>query len=315
MTIRRILAIDGGGALGIFPAAFLATIRQQTQYPIASYFDLIAGCSTGGVLALGLGLNLPTEELVNFYKISAPKVFGKKKNFLQFLTSKPIYPIDQLTFELQSAVGDKLLGNSTKRLVIPAWNCLTRKPTIYKTAHHKKYSLDHKIPVIEIALATSAAPHYFGKYTSPQGEQFLDGGLYAINPVMIAISEAVSILGWEKDDLRILSLGTTSEVRNKKVPWRINIYGYMSYQLETVLEAQSSAALAMARHFTGDTITRERVWRIDMPVAAQAYDIDETDDLGDLEGLGRSLAKEKCFRLKKTFFHETAEPFTPLYSI
>ena len=57
------------------------------------------------------------------------------------------------------------------------------------------------------------------------------------------------------------------------------------HQLETVLEAQSAASLAMARNFTGDSINEERVWRIDMPVAATAYDIDETEDLGELEDL------------------------------
>ena len=314
MPIRRILAIDGGGALGIFPAALLASLREQTQHPIASYFDLIAGCSTGGILALGLGLNLQSEDLVQFYKISVPKIFGKKKNFLRFLTSKPIYKIKKLQQELESVFGKKLLGNSNKRLVIPAWNCLTRKPTIYKTAHHKKYNRDHKIPAIEIALATSAAPHYFEEYTNPSGEQFLDGGLYAINPVMLALTEAVSILGWEKDDIRILSLGTTSEVRSKKRPWRINIYNYLTYQLGTVLEAQSVASLAMARHFTQDEIVGERVWRIDMPVAAKAYKIDETEDLSELEGLGRSLAKEKCHTLKETFFQKPAQPFVPLYT-
>ena len=313
MTIRRILAIDGGGALGIFPAAFLATIREQTKYPIANYFDLIAGCSTGGILALALGLNIPTPQLVDFYKNSAPKIFGKK-NFLRFLTSKPIYNTKKLQQELESAVGTKLLGSSEKRLIIPAWNALTRKPKIYKTAHHKKHNQHHKIPAIEIALATSAAPHYFEEYTNPKGEQFLDGGLYAINPVMIAITEAVSQLGWNKDDIRVLSLGTTFEVRNKKRPWRINIYRYMNYQLETILEAQSSAALAMARHFTQDEIRGERVWRIDMPIAAKAYDIDETEDLAELEGLGRSLAKEKCHTLKKTFFQQPAQPFKPLYT-
>ena len=131
MAIRRILAIDGGVALGIFPAAFLAkALREQTQHPIADDFDLIAGCSTGGILALGL--NLQSEELVQFYKISVPKIFGKKKNFLQFLTSSPIYKTKKLQQELEAVMGTKLLGNTNKRLVIPAWNCLTRKPKIYK---------------------------------------------------------------------------------------------------------------------------------------------------------------------------------------
>jgi patatin-like phospholipase/acyl hydrolase len=65
MPKRRILCIDGGGILGTFPAAFLAGLEQHLEgRSIGSYFDLIAGTSTGGIIAIGLAMGLRASELL-----------------------------------------------------------------------------------------------------------------------------------------------------------------------------------------------------------------------------------------------------------
>ena len=74
--MRRILTIDGGGIKGVMPAAFLAAVEESTGHPITDYFDLIAGTSTGGIIALGLGLGMPAAEIVRFYEELGPSVFG-----------------------------------------------------------------------------------------------------------------------------------------------------------------------------------------------------------------------------------------------
>ena len=63
---RRILAIDGGGIKGVFPASFLATVEDSIGNNVADYFDLIVGTSTGGIIALGLGLGLSAKEILRF---------------------------------------------------------------------------------------------------------------------------------------------------------------------------------------------------------------------------------------------------------
>ena len=65
----RILSIDGGGIKGVFPAAFLAELEKSLSEPIYRYFDLIAGTSTGAIVALGLGMGLKAAEITQFYKI------------------------------------------------------------------------------------------------------------------------------------------------------------------------------------------------------------------------------------------------------
>ena len=77
---RRILCIDGGGILGTFPAAFLAELEQHLAHPIGSYFDLIAGTSTGGILAIGLAMGLTASELLDLYEKRGPEIFGQDHN-------------------------------------------------------------------------------------------------------------------------------------------------------------------------------------------------------------------------------------------
>ena len=74
---RRILSIDGGGILGTFPAAFLAEMEKDLDHPIGSYFDLIAGTSTGGILAIGLAMGIPASSLLDLYEKPGPEIFGE----------------------------------------------------------------------------------------------------------------------------------------------------------------------------------------------------------------------------------------------
>ena len=65
--IRRILSIDGGGIMGTQPASFLTSLEEDLDRPIGEYFDLIAGTSTGGILAIGLAMGLPARDLLDLY--------------------------------------------------------------------------------------------------------------------------------------------------------------------------------------------------------------------------------------------------------
>ena len=71
----QILALDGGGMKGVFSAALLAAIEEDCQTSITDHFDLIAGTSTGGIIALGLGLGYSAKEILNFYITEGPHIF------------------------------------------------------------------------------------------------------------------------------------------------------------------------------------------------------------------------------------------------
>lgn len=84
--MKRILTIDGGGIRGTFPAAFLANLEQDLEQPIGRYFDLIAGTSTGGIIAIGLALGLRAADILRLYEEEGPAIFSQsRKGFLGWL--------------------------------------------------------------------------------------------------------------------------------------------------------------------------------------------------------------------------------------
>ena len=170
-TKRKILAIDGGGIKGAFPAAFLAAVEETTGKRIADYFDLIAGTSTGGIVALGLGLGLSAKDILQFYQEQGRRVFGqeltgagvwsrvssywrtRERRIRQFVG--PAYDPLALKIALEEAFGAKRLANSTVRLVIPAYSINTRSVYVFKTAHHQRFEIDHnRTAVDEIGRAS-----------------------------------------------------------------------------------------------------------------------------------------------------------------
>ncbi|NJO93851.1 MAG: patatin-like phospholipase family protein [Hydrococcus sp. RM1_1_31] len=165
---RRILSIDGGGILGTFPAAFLAKLEENLDQPISNYFDLIVGTSTGGIIALGLGMGLSAADILLMYEKSGAAIFGQQQGvFLNYLVNKlriirwgfrRKYSSENLRSTLFKLFGDRKLGESKCRLAIPAWNPIAQTVYIYKTAHHPRLRNDYKSLVVDAALATSAAP-------------------------------------------------------------------------------------------------------------------------------------------------------------
>lgn len=119
----QILALDGGGLRGIFSAAVLAGLEEDLGISIVDHFDLITGTSTGGIIALGLGLGLSPRQMVEFYVEAGPTVFRNRmglRTARQFLRAK--YAAGPLRSALTDVFGSRTFGESTKRLVIPSYN-------------------------------------------------------------------------------------------------------------------------------------------------------------------------------------------------
>ena len=206
---RRILSIDGGGILGTFPAAFLAELEQHLKYPIGAYFDLIAGTSTGGILAIGLAMGLPASKLLDLYEKRGPDVFGQNYDALQGFVYRILrsiqwlyrrkYDSNALRSALQDVFGNKRIGEATTRLMVPAWNPVAQCVYIYKTAHHPRLKTDYRSFAVDAALATSAAPTYFQHHITQHDVGLLDGGVWANNPIGIAAVEATGCAGLVKE--------------------------------------------------------------------------------------------------------------------
>ena len=307
---KRILAIDGGGIKGVFPASFLAHVEKQINGKISDYFDLIVGTSTGGIIALALGLSFTAQETLDFYKKYGRFIFSGNaflKSMRHFFFSK--YDQDALKKALFETFGEKRLGDSTKRLVIPSLDLNTGNVYIHKTAHHQRFSTDYKRTVVDVALATSAAPTFFPAHLLPSGAPLVDGGLWANNPTGMAVVEAIGVLKWEPSSLRILSIGCTSSPIKKrgftfgKAYWATRI-------ADLFMRAQDSASEGTAAILT----SHEQIIRINPHVAPERYHLDNYKAIPSLEGLGESCAREKI-PILQYLFNEPTEDFKPFHSL
>jgi predicted acylesterase/phospholipase RssA len=207
----QILSLDGGGLKGLFIAAALAEIEADLQTSIVDHFDLIAGTSTGGLIALGLGAGLTPAQIVDFYVREGPRIFGSGRWFRRLW--RPKHDAAGLRDALTSVFGDKLLGSSAKRLVIPSYTLDSNEVYLFKTPHHPRLVRDWKERMVDVALATTAAPTYL-PVARLRNNRLIDGGIWANNPALVALGEAKSILNVALEDIRILSMGTTDEVSN-----------------------------------------------------------------------------------------------------
>ena len=310
---KRILCIDGGGIKGAFPASFLAAVEDSVDGHVADYFDLITGTSTGGILALGLGLRIPARELLSFYEQKGPKIFAGNR-FARGIRSAFRAKYDRMALEvaLKDVFGNHKLGESKTRLVVPSTNIETGEVHVFKTAHHPRLKMDFKKSMADVAMATSAAPSFFPIYTRRHEVSLIDGGVWANNPIAVASVEALSVLEWSKP-LEILSLGCTSAPLNINPNKRTGlgkIY-WSRHVIDLFLALQSQSALGMARLLVGEN----NVLRYDRKFNSGRFKLDGTKDINSLVGIGLSEARKALPELEERFTHQPAEEFVPEYEL
>ena len=169
--------------------------------------------------------------------------------------------------------------------------------------------MDYKSGIVDVLLATAAAPTYFPVHRSCAEVPLVDGGMFANNPVGLAVVEAIGMLNWPREDIVVLSLGCTTppfNVRLQKkfsvgqLPWALNIS-------DVFMSGQSSASLGTAQLLIG----HEKVIRVTPHVAPGKFALDSSTELANLKGLGASEARKFIPNLCTMFFNEPAEPFIP----
>ena len=259
----RILSIDGGGIRGIFPAAVLADF-EATLGPgasIADHFDLAAGTSTGEIIALGLGAGKTAADIRDLYLHRGPHIFppvwdnvlgSAWKLFRNNVLNIGFNRYDRFALEraLEEFLGEKLFGKSTLRHVIPAFDGRFSEVFLFKTRHHGDYKKDWRMKMTDIAMATSAAPTIY-RALATGGYMLIDGGVWANNPLMLAIAEAMICYDVPRERIKVLSIGCGDDpyfVTRRMVggglwQWRKVIGGAM--------RAQSLAATNQARLLLG----------------------------------------------------------------
>jgi patatin-like phospholipase/acyl hydrolase len=222
----RVLCIDGGGIRGLIPALVLAEIERRTGRRTAELVDLVAGTSTGGILACALtrpdthGKPLFTaEELAGIYLEEGPRIFHRsllKRIFSVEGWIDERYEDDGLNAALARYLGDGMLSDALTDVLVTAYDIHDRFAFFFRS-QRARINPTYDFPLVQVARATSAAPSYFepAEATDRAGARtypLIDGGIYAVNPSMCAYADVVAAGSADRLDL-MLSLGTGAHTR------------------------------------------------------------------------------------------------------
>ena len=311
----RILSIDGGGICGILPASILAEI--ETRYlggrSVAGCFDMVAGTSTGGIIALGLAHGLSGRAIRDFYVERGDRIFpiaSAAHRRLRWLGRfvRPAYDTGPLEEELLRIFGDTPFGDARTRLCIPSFEGIHGEPWIFKTPHHPDYQKDRVERMVRVAMATSAAPTYF-RTLANNGYVMADGGIWANNPVMNAVVDALACYELERSQVRVLSLGCGET--SFKVDPAMSGGGIVRWRhgLTAAMRAQSHNALGQAFLLLG----RPNVLRLDAPETPRPIPMDDhRRAVGELQFMARTLVEASGMSVRDMFLEKFVDPFVPV---
>lgn len=216
---RTILSIDGGGIRGVIPAMVLREIEDQTGRRIAELFDVIAGTSTGGLIALGLACpddgpapRFRAQELVELYEREGKTIFPHHLFGRLRQLGDEKYSADGLEKVLEDTFGDTRLKDALTGVIVPAYDIELREPVFFRSQRAKEDPDTYDFRMRDVARATSAAPTYFEPMRlraggSREDYTLVDGGVFANNPGMCAFVDAYAGKARFTDTL-VVSLGT-----------------------------------------------------------------------------------------------------------
>lgn len=342
----KILSIDGGGIRGIIPAKILALLeeelsRRDMSPHICDYFDMICGTSTGGIIAVGLGLGMPASDILKMYIENAEAIFPHntwKSKLCNVLRGKSLYERDALkglikdAYEKAAGISPARLGHSHTRLCIPVYDAHKGAMHVFKTSHHPELIREYQMPAVDVAMSTAAAPVYFDSYNfeySPiNGGQkmsysnIVDGGIMANNPTLIGYTEAVQSLKVSVGDLAILSLGTgTNLLRDlpKTLTAKYWLYEDKRFRLYDLISSAQADYTSNLMKFYQSGIGNGGTPMFIYDRLQHSFNNDDEVGMDDsspqslkhLENIGQELYGDNATSLLNTYFQSTKMPFEP----
>jgi patatin-like phospholipase/acyl hydrolase len=304
----KVLSIDGGGIRGLIPALVLAEIERRTGRRTAEMFDLIAGTSTGGILACGLARRGPdgaplysAEDLSELYLSEGPKIFDQ--SLLHSVTSigglvDERYDDAGLNAALEQYLGDARLKEVLTDVMITAYDIHDRFAFFFRSSRARTDE-SYDFSLVEAARATSAAPTYFQavEVTDAAGARtypLIDGGVYAVNPAMCAYAE----VSHGPSELEVLaSLGTGAQTRRYEFDdvkdW--GIVEWIRPLIDIVFDGVADTV-----DFEAATLAGERYVRLqaELRYASDALDDASPSNLRRLEGDAERLIAERSAEIE-----------------
>jgi len=306
----RVLSIDGGGIRGIIPAVLLSALEQRAGKPVCELFDLIAGTSTGGILALLLtkpaaagvpaysaaaALDLYTEHGAQIFDAS---LWHRIRAVDDVLEQK--YPAGPIETLLQQYFGVARLSEALTPVLIPGYEIEIREPWFFRSERAKAHPDKYDFLMWEVARATSAAPTYFPPELIQQDAHnwaLIDGGTFANNPGMCAWAEAARCA--PDRGVLLASLGTGEHTR--PVPYaQAKDWGLLGWA-RPILDIVFDGVSKTTDYELCQLIPRDRYYRFQLrlPLANNDLDNASAENIAALTAEAQKLATSRSADLDR----------------
>jgi predicted acylesterase/phospholipase RssA len=299
--VFRVLALDGGGIRGLFTASFLASLESLSGGRVAENFDLIVGTSTGGITGLALAFGVPAQRILDLYVEHGRRIFSRPRTVGMLL--RPKYDNAALAAALRELFGERTVNEVETPVCVASYELTNSYPRIWKDDHAEVLRSAGDQPAWKVALASSAAPIYLPGAEVAPGDSHVDGGLYANNPTLIGLTEAVRYFGQPLAGVRILSVGTGE--RAGRIPHeearRMGAWQWKTALYEHMLIAQARMAHEIARRL----LKPGQYERVNIPLEHR-YALDDYEAATRLIEPGARAARTRFLDLQRRFLFAPA---------
>ncbi len=296
----KILAIDGGGIRGLIPAVVLADLERRTGRRTAEMFDLIAGTSTGGILACGLSRPadggapaFTAADLIGLYESEGPEIFHR--SLVKRIESVDGYVDERyddvgLNAALRRYLDGTRLSQAVTDVFITAYE-IERREAFFFRSSRARTDPTYDFTFVDTARATSAAPTYFepvrvSDVAGASRYALIDGGVFALNPAMCAFAELAA--GGRRDEIElVVSLGTGSHTR--RLPFEdVRGWGQLEWA-RPLIDVVFDGGAQTVDFELGQLLGPERYVRFQTRLTEASDDLDDASDR-NLEALRREGA-------------------------
>ncbi|CAE6754046.1 CBASS cGAMP-activated phospholipase [Paraburkholderia nemoris] len=271
----RVLSLDGGGVRGLYTAVLLAELSRRFaaqdgtaggDFDLGKQFDMIVGTSTGAILAVALAAGVSLSEVARLFRDKAPGIFQHPVpegglglvSWIYRHLRKPANSPEALRAALAEVLKDETVAEMFQRrgiaLCIPTVNVETNKAWVFKTPHDRKENRLHRddnYKLVDVCMASAAAPIVFPlKCVEKPGDKaqvnwFTDGGLWANNPSLVALTEALTMAESERP-IELMAASTCPPFKGRTLRGHDSSRGLLGWKVglgivEVALDAQSFA--------------------------------------------------------------------------
>ncbi len=344
MARFQILSLIGGGIRGAFVTSLLYELEQKLGRPIAESFDLIAGTSTGAIIAAGLASGMSAEQMHDFYRRYGEQIFTPRPPYKARGVLRVIFPVADWIFRRRTGggldaafrarfcpialkqafdegFGDRTLGDvDFTRLIIPSVNLTRGQPHVFRSCHLPKGVYDRDVRIADVIVAATAAPTYFPHKEINQ-EAYIDGGVWANDPSVLGVAEAMRVKELDRatqagedghvhiEDLSLLSIGTGTSEYSLAPPGADAGLLYWAPNVADVMGVSQTQGTHLPLKFLlGD---RYRHINFQMP---ELWDLADVSRIPDLFDLGKRNAIANFEDIQERFLRHTRQRFKPFTS-